>query len=671
MKIALLPRHCLYSGPVRRRMLLALVLVLLAPAAAQADTSSTLTVVGTSDVADSGLVPNVLQPAFNKAYPQYTFKYIGTATGTAISDAETGSVGASALIVHAASLENQFVAQGYSAERYGRAIFTNDFVLAGNTSDPAGVGANGANNVAQAFADIASAGAAGRATFVSRGGTPGTTVEEHKLWALVLSANLAPSSLLLCQVNGTNGGGDTPIAPGNGVTANGQSCPNGGALPKGSQLPAWYVATGLTQGPNVVAANSCNFANGSGSCYVLTDRGTYDYLASGTDPAGAVPNLKIVTRDDSASAPGGADALINYFHSYIINPDKPGETVNRPAATAWADFLTAPSTQRLVAAYLGHTSDPGGAPFTPSASPLLSAPHGLPRAYRAGRPVTVTGTVTNAETGYPALNGVTVTISEVTGSLTVPVASGRTNAQGSYAIRFTPSATGSYVISTAQIARIEDSTLSPAFGDLLSPAATTPLKVTVHSAVTSLRVTTGAGGALLLGSVAPGLDHVHATVTIQGRTGGHGRYRTLAIDRLAAGDASFAVSVPATAGHWRFRARYADPGQVVGSSSRTVGGAVGPRPAVAIAVHSVRIVSGRATVAGRLSAAGGGRRVSLLGLRTASTGARLVTLGRATVRGRTFTVHGRLRRGFRWVLVLTAGSGAATVSSPTRTVDVR
>ena len=242
------PRHCLYSGAMsdilhspdpyaragrrartghRRGPLtaaLALLLVLaLAPATALADTPSTLTVVGTSDVSDSGLMSNVLQPAFTKAYPQFTFKYIGTATGTAISDAESGSVGASALIVHAASLENQFVAGGFSAEQYGRAIFTNDFVLGGPTGDPAGVGAAGANNVAQAFADVATAGAAGTATFVSRGGTPGTTVEEHKLWALVLSAGLAPSSLLLCQVNATSGGGDTPIAAGHGVTASGQA----------------------------------------------------------------------------------------------------------------------------------------------------------------------------------------------------------------------------------------------------------------------------------------------------------------------------------------------------------------------------------------------------------------------------------------------------------------
>ena len=51
------------------------VALMVTPALASADTSSTLTVVGTSDVSDSGLMPNLIQPAFQKAYPQYTFKY--------------------------------------------------------------------------------------------------------------------------------------------------------------------------------------------------------------------------------------------------------------------------------------------------------------------------------------------------------------------------------------------------------------------------------------------------------------------------------------------------------------------------------------------------------------------------------------------------------------------
>ena len=160
-----------------RRRLLAVPLVgfltaialLLAPSLASADTSSTLTVVGTSDVNDSGLIPNVIQPEFQKAFPQYTFKYLPSATGAAIQAAENGTGGPSALIVHAASLENQFVGNGFSYNnQYGNAIFTNDFVIIGPTGDPAGVGANAANNAAQSFADIAAAGAQSpsKATFL-------------------------------------------------------------------------------------------------------------------------------------------------------------------------------------------------------------------------------------------------------------------------------------------------------------------------------------------------------------------------------------------------------------------------------------------------------------------------------------------------------------------------
>ncbi len=85
------------------------------------------------------------------------------------------------------------------------------------------------------------------------------------------------------------------------MTASGQACPGGGALPKGAALPKWYVATGLTQGPNVQSANACNgFPSGANSCYVFTDRGTYDYLASGTDPAGSIPALTVVSEMTTA-----------------------------------------------------------------------------------------------------------------------------------------------------------------------------------------------------------------------------------------------------------------------------------------------------------------------------------------------------------------------------------
>jgi ABC-type tungstate transport system permease subunit len=654
--------------------LLSAVGLLITPAIANADNSSSLTVIGTSDVSDSGLMTNVIQPAFQKAYPQYTFKYIGTATGTAISGAESGAQGASALIVHAASLENQFVAGGYSYEQYGRAIFTNDFVLAGDKPDPAGVAANAPHNIAQAFADVAAAGINGRATFVSRGGTPGTTVQEHQIWQLVDKSGLAPAGLLLCAVNAATGGGETPIASGNGVTASGQACPNNGALPSGGQLPQWYAVIGLTQGPNVQNANACNgYPSGPNSCYVMSDRGTYDYLASGTDPAGSTPNLTIVTRNDSASAPGGAYELINYFHAYIINPSKPNESVNLTAAQAFLNLLTSQSLQAQLKSYLA-TSDPGGAPFVADASPNITA-IGIPHHYRAGRPVRVTGTVTNAQPGYPAIAGKPVSVDEVVGALSIPVASGKTNSTGGYSIRFVPPTNGSYEVVTPQIAQVENASLTPVFGDLLSPAATTPVKVTVYSTTENFRVRSEGASALVTGSVAPGTGHVKGTITVlAGPAGSKRGLRRVAMARLAPGEANFAILLPLAAGRWQLKLSYRDPRQVVASSTRTVSVTIGSPPAMTVNWRSTRLKHGSLTLAAALTAAPSGGKVELLAMNTApGAPARFRVLRTAGIgAGKTkFTLHARLKRSVRWVLQLEyVPTGQASTFSGLRTANV-
>ena len=114
----------------------------------------------------------------------------------------------------------------------------------------------------------------------------------------------------------------SPIEPSVGV-ANGSPCPDSGTV-NSTDAPAWYfINAGSTQGANVHRRRTRALTVPPARCYVLTDRGTFDYLASGTDPAGTIPNLKIVTRGpQSASAPGGVNALINYFHVYIINPQQ-------------------------------------------------------------------------------------------------------------------------------------------------------------------------------------------------------------------------------------------------------------------------------------------------------------------------------------------------------------
>ena len=144
------------------------------------------------------------------------------------------------------------------------------------------------HNIAQAFADVASAGISGKATFVSRGGTPGTTVEEHEIWALMSKLRTEPRRVCCCAPSiPTNGGGETPIAAGQRRDRFGSAMP-GRRCASERRGAADVVCDDRTHpGPERPIGHACNgFPSGPNSCYVLTDRGTYDYLASGTDPAG-------------------------------------------------------------------------------------------------------------------------------------------------------------------------------------------------------------------------------------------------------------------------------------------------------------------------------------------------------------------------------------------------
>ncbi len=94
-----------------------------------------------------------------------------------------------------------------------------------------------------------------------------------------------------------------------------------------TDAPTWYVINSVNQAANVTRRQRLHgrfTTSGANSCYVFTDRGTFDFLVGRGHHHGRArawsPNLKIVTRDNSASAPGGANELTNYFHVYIINP---------------------------------------------------------------------------------------------------------------------------------------------------------------------------------------------------------------------------------------------------------------------------------------------------------------------------------------------------------------
>jgi len=669
--------------------LLAVAVMLLAPSLASADSGATLSVVGTSDLNDSGLMANLIQPAFSAAFPQFTFKYTGSATGTAIANAETGTGGPSVLIVHAASLENQFVAGGFSYNnQYGNAIFRNDYVLAGPIADAshANVGADAANNIAQAFADIAKAGVAGTATFFTRGGgttAPGTVVAEHQYWQLVNSAGLTPAGVVLCTVSAADGGGMSPINPATAPGTSGEPCPDSGTVDgTNSDLPSWYKINAGNQAANVIATNACTATvSGANSCYSLTDRGTVDYLASGTDAAGTIPSLKIVTRDNSASAPGGINALINYFHVYIINPAKPGEQVNLPAAQDFVNFLTSSAVQGQLKSYLPGV-DPGGPPFVADASPTITAA-GFASTVTAGAPVTVTGQVTNNELGYPATNGKTVSIDQLGGLTPLGVASGTTDANGHYRIVFTPRSSGSFQVATGAISQIEDTTLNPPYGDILSPAASTASSVAVNATVKISTATTSPGAVKVLGTLGPAAVDTKAVVTLLARKRtSKGAFKTIATQSVKADDAAFSVIGPLANGSWTVEVRYADPGAFNPATSAarnvTVPLAKGPK----LGYKKLAIKKGMVTLTGTLSVAPEGSKATVwlyahplnkLGKKASGKKSKFTQVARTTIKAgkKTFTLKPKFKRGYRYVLKLRyTHTGQKTTNSKYRNVVI-
>ncbi len=126
----------------------------------------------TTSVDATGLL-DVLADAFEKD-TGITLKWIAVGTGAALKQARDGN--ADVVIVHARSLEEQFLRDGFGVNR--RVIARNYFMIVGPLDDPAHVA--GAASAAEALGRIRSGGAA----FASRGDKSGTHARELGLWAL-------------------------------------------------------------------------------------------------------------------------------------------------------------------------------------------------------------------------------------------------------------------------------------------------------------------------------------------------------------------------------------------------------------------------------------------------------------------------------------------------------
>jgi len=184
--------------------------LLFQPPAQGADPASRNVILSTTtSTQDSGLL-DVLIPLFEKQ-TGYSVKTVSVGTGQALALAAKGD--ADVALVHAPSLEKQYVADGKLLNR--RLVMYNDFVIIGPKEDPAKI--KSAKTALAALKLIEQS----KSRFVSRGDNSGTHNLEKSLWK------------------------------------------EAGITPKGD----WYIETGQGMGATLGIANERD-------AYTITDRGT-------------------------------------------------------------------------------------------------------------------------------------------------------------------------------------------------------------------------------------------------------------------------------------------------------------------------------------------------------------------------------------------------------------
>ncbi len=127
---------------------------------------------------DSGIV-EVLEDRFEKE-TGIRVRHVGAGTGATLKIAEKGNI--DLVMVHAKSLEEKFVKDGFGTKRFD--LMYNDFVIVGPPEDPAGI--KGMKSAIEALKRISEK----QALFISRGDKSGTHVAEMVLWE---KAGIKPS----------------------------------------------------------------------------------------------------------------------------------------------------------------------------------------------------------------------------------------------------------------------------------------------------------------------------------------------------------------------------------------------------------------------------------------------------------------------------------------------
>ena len=119
---------------------------------------------------DAGIV-SALEDQFEKD-TGIRVRHVGAGTGAALDIARKCAI--DLVLVHAKSLEEKFIADGFGTERIP--LMYNDFVIVGPAADPAAI--KGTKTATEALKKIMESGT----LFISRGDKSGTHVAEMELW---------------------------------------------------------------------------------------------------------------------------------------------------------------------------------------------------------------------------------------------------------------------------------------------------------------------------------------------------------------------------------------------------------------------------------------------------------------------------------------------------------
>ncbi len=163
-----------------------LCLFLFMPCMSSAQGSKFILLASTIGPIDSGII-DLLENEFEKE-TGIRVRHVGAGTGAALDIAKKGTV--DLVLVHAKSLEEQFVNEGFGTERID--LMYNDFVIVGPPNDPVGI--KGMRQATEALRKISEKGV----TFITRGDKSGTHVAEMELWE---KAGIKPSGswYVICE----------------------------------------------------------------------------------------------------------------------------------------------------------------------------------------------------------------------------------------------------------------------------------------------------------------------------------------------------------------------------------------------------------------------------------------------------------------------------------------